>query len=210
MENNQLNSGRYDSLRQGETLLVEAKKVANGKIQLEFVEQLNTAARAKNALTVLNKSDDRFSGGKPQKAWVTAEPADVGELLGVNLGDDAEWYSATRNSKAAEVLDLNVLNPLDFDGDRFRVIITETLEPSEYHAQDPEHYAKKKGKDGDLILHNGCYIFRYANVLVTNEPTDEMHTWLKSDVASSTPIGGIKANISSAKVEAGELTDAFM
>lgn len=68
----------------------------------------------------------------------------------------------------------------------------------------------KKGKGGDLILHNGCYIFSYTSVAVTNEPTDDMHTWLKSDVASPTSIGGIKANITSSKVEAGELDEAFM
>ena len=51
----QLNSGGIDALKQGETLLIEARKVANGKIQLEFAEMLNTGARAKNALTVLNK-----------------------------------------------------------------------------------------------------------------------------------------------------------
>tara|TARA_R110000824_G_scaffold143135_1_gene310598 strand:+ start:741 stop:1370 length:630 start_codon:yes stop_codon:yes gene_type:complete len=206
----QLNSGGIDALKQGETLLIEARKVANGKIQLEFAEMLNTGARAKNALTVLNKSDDRFSGGKPRRAWVTAEPADVGELLGVDLGDTGEWYEAQRRGKTYEILDLNILNPVDFDAERFRVICEETLTPSEYHSQDPESYAKKKGKDGDLILHNGCYIFSYTSVAVTNEPTDDMHTWLKSDAASSTSIGGIKANVTTSKVAAGELDEAFM
>ena len=206
----QLNSGSIEALKQGETLLVEARKVANGKIQVEFAELLNTGARAKNALSVLNKSDDRFSGGKPRRAWVTAEPADVGELLGVDLGDTGAWYEADRRGKVMEVLDLNILNPVDFDGERFRIVCEETLTPSEYHAQDPERYAKKKGKDGDLILHNGCYVFSYTHVHVTDEPTDDMHTWLKSDVSSSTSIGGIKANVTTAKVEAAELDEAFM
>ena len=208
---NTINSGSLDSLKQGETLLIEARKVANGKIQLEFAESLNTSARGKNALSVFNKSDDRFSGGKPRRAWVTAEPVDAGELLNINLGDDGEWYEAQRRGKSVEVLDINMLNPVDFDDERFRVICEETLTPSEYHSQSPEDYAKKKGKDGDLILHNGCYIFSYTTVQVTNEVTDEMHTWLKADVAtSSNSIGGIKANVTALKVGAGELSEAFL
>ena len=142
----QLNSGSIEALKQGETLLVEARKVANGKIQVEFAELLNTGARAKNALSVLNKSDDRFSGGKPRRAWVTAEAGDVGELFGIDLGDTGAWYEADRRGKAMEILDLNILNPVDFDGERFRIVCEETLTPSEYHAQDPERYARRKEK----------------------------------------------------------------
>ena len=131
--------------------------------------------------------------------------------MNINLGDDGEWYEAQRRGKSVEVLDINMLNPVDFDDERFRVICEETLTPSEYHSQSPEDYAKKKGKDGDLILHNGCYIFSYTTVQVTNEVTDEMHTWLKADVAtSSSSIGGIKANVTALKVGAGELSEAFL
>lgn len=39
MEKNQLNSGSLDSLKVGETLLISARQVANGKISLEFAEK---------------------------------------------------------------------------------------------------------------------------------------------------------------------------
>jgi len=56
---NQLNSGSLDTLKSGQTLLVNARKVANGKIQLEFAEIINDG-RPVNFLGMFNKSDERF------------------------------------------------------------------------------------------------------------------------------------------------------
>ena len=68
MSTNTLNSGSIDSLKKGDTLLVGARKVSNGKIQMEFAEIIQSADRALSALTVLNKSDDRFSS-RARRAW---------------------------------------------------------------------------------------------------------------------------------------------
>ena len=45
MENN-LNSGSIESLQPGQTLLVGARQVSNGKIQLEFAEKVSAKDRA--------------------------------------------------------------------------------------------------------------------------------------------------------------------
>ena len=49
--------GSLDSLKHGETLLVNARKVKNDKIHLEFAEIVNNQT-AVNVLGLLNKSDE--------------------------------------------------------------------------------------------------------------------------------------------------------
>ena len=57
---NQLNSGSIDTLKKNDTLMVSARKVNGGKISLEFAEIIETTDRLVSALTILNKSDDRW------------------------------------------------------------------------------------------------------------------------------------------------------
>ena len=83
MENNQLNSGSLKELQVGETLLTVARKVANGKIQLEFAEKVTAKDRPMSALTVLNSSDTRFSSGA-RRSWAIAEVADAADIFDVN------------------------------------------------------------------------------------------------------------------------------
>ena len=175
MEKNQLNSGSLDSLKVGETLLISARQVANGKISLEFAEKITAKDRPVSALTVLNASDDRFSSGA-RRGWATAEPIDASNAFGVNFGDDGEWYTSERG----EMMDLNILNP-EFNGVRFRVQISETTEPTEWQAENLERAAKKAGKDGDYITHNGDYIFSNSDVVLLPEGTDPTHSFLTPD-----------------------------
>ena len=91
MTENQLNSGSLKELQVGETLLTVARKVANGKIQLEFAEKVTAKDRPLSALTVLNASDSRFSSGA-RRGWATAEVLDASEIFDVNFGDDGEWF----------------------------------------------------------------------------------------------------------------------
>ena len=60
---NQLNTGSIQTLTKGNTLLVNAQQVANGKVQLEFAEIIKSSTTGVNVLAMLNKSDDRFSSG---------------------------------------------------------------------------------------------------------------------------------------------------
>ena len=191
MDNNQLNSGSIDTLKKGDTLMVSARKVNGGKISLEFAEIIETSDRLVSALTILNKSDDRFSS-RPRRAWVSAEPSDASELFNVNFGDDGEWYTSERG----EMMDLDIINP-EFNGTRFRVQITETIEPSEWQAENLERAAKRAGKDGDYITCDGNYIFSNADVVLLPEGENPKHTWLTPDTERL----AVKANTAVTKDE---------
>ena len=64
-----------------------------------------------------------------------------------------------------------------------RVQIVESMEADDYRAARVETTAKRKGRDGDFILHKGEYIFTYSNI-VFNEPND---VFLKADVPVQAP-----------------------
>tara|TARA_R110002033_G_C3758773_1_gene226983 strand:+ start:32 stop:619 length:588 start_codon:yes stop_codon:yes gene_type:complete len=174
---NQLNSGTKDSLEKGQTLLVNARQIANGKIQLAFAEVLKSD-KVQNVLSMLNKSDERFSS-KARMSWQSAEPTDAQELLGINFGADAPWYDSERG----KMLDLDVLNPTMYDK-RCRIVVSETLKGTEWQLENLEKSAKRKGKDGEYITHDGNYIFANTDVILTNESTDALHVYLEPDSAN--------------------------
>ena len=180
---NIINSGKLEALTPGNSLLVQAIQVANGKIQLELAERLEGAAQA-NPLAVFNKSDERFSQGGARRAWLTCEPADAAELLGVDLKD-----GYTMNEAGKSVKPLNIANPT-VNGNVLRVQITETVEPSEWQMANLSTAAKRRGKDGEYITHDGCYIFANSQVCF-GEPS---HTFLEADAVTKVP-GGIPAGV---------------
>jgi len=171
----QNNKSAIDALKKGDTLLVNARKVKNNKIHLEFAEIISATTKPMSALGLLNKSDERFSSSA-RRCWLTAEPADASDVFGVNFGNDADWEMTPKG----EILELDILNP-EYQGTRFRVIIEETTEPSEWQADNLEQSAKRKGKDGDFITSEGDYIFSNTDVIQTNEDTDNLHTFLQPD-----------------------------
>ena len=172
---NQLNSGSLDTLEVGQTLLISARQISNGKISLEFAEKITAKDRPVRALTILNASDDRFSSGA-RRGWATAEPVDASNAFEVNFGDDGDWYT----SEKGEMMDLDILNP-EFNGVRFRLQITETTEPTEWQAENVERAAKRAGKDGDYITHEGDYIFSNSDIVLLPEDQNAKHTWLTPD-----------------------------
>ena len=190
---NQLNSGSLKELQVGETLLTNARKVANGKIQLEFAEKVTAKDRPLSALTVLNASDSRFSSGA-RRGWATAEVLDASEIFDVNFGDDGEWFMGeTASGKPAEFLKLNILNPV-FNGLKFRVRVVESTEPTESQKKYADEMgvdvidtqAKRAGKGGDHILHQGQHIFMNSYVDLLPEGSNPQHIFLASDTTKST------------------------
>ena len=176
---NTLNSGRLEDLQPNQVLLLTARKVSNGKIQLEFAEKIQSKDRPMNALSLLNASDSRFSSGA-RRAWVTAEPADASERLGINFGDDGEWY----DTEKGEMMDLMILNPgVDLNGNKvyFRVLITETTEATEWQLDNIERAAKRAGKEGDFITANGQYIFSNTSAVLAPQGVEIAHTFIESD-----------------------------
>ena len=147
---NQLNSGNLNTLTKGQTLIVNARKVSGEKIHLEFAEITNERKNT-SVIGEFNKSDANFTSSA-RRAWVTAEPVDAKDLLGVDFGPQAEWYMTERG----EMLDLNILNPT-IKGERVQMLITETTEPTEWQQANIETACKKAGKNGKPITHQGAY-----------------------------------------------------
>ena len=203
MENNQLNSGSIKELQVGECLLTKVYKTKTDKIQLEFAEKVTAKDRPLSALTVLNASDIRFSSGA-RRGWATAEIIDASEVFNINFGDDGEWYMGeTASGKSAELMELNILNP-EFNNTRFRVRVVESTEPTasqqkyadELGVDVIETQAKRAGKGGDYILHNGEHIFMNSYVDLLPHSEDPTHIFLKSDTTNSTITAntGVKAD----------------
>ena len=187
---NTVNTGSLATLTAGNSLLVHARRVNGGKVQLELAEIIESADRgATNVLGMFNKSDDRFSAGGARRAWLTAEPTDASNLLGIDLStSNPAWMT---DDQGREILPLNVLNP-QVNGNTLRVRIVETTEPSSWQAQNIERAAKRAGADGPFILHGGKYIFSNTEV-VFNEAK---HLLLEADeqttsVSGSSILGGL-------------------
>ena len=201
---NQLNSGTLDTLNANETLLLQARKVANGKIQLEVAESVQVTDRPINVLGMLNKSDDRFKSNA-RRTWITAEPTDATELFGVDFGLEAEWYMGTSKAGVSvELLDLNILNPT-IKNVRCRILITETIDPTEWQAENLERSAKRKGAEGAFITHDSNYIFSNTTLILTDSDTKEMHTFLKPDSVAMESKPSSTASIVNTAVEQIEL-----
>ena len=178
---NKLNSGTIEALQPGQCLLISARKVANGnKVQLAFAEKIQTTDRPMNALSLLNASDSRFSSGA-RRAWVTAEPADASKQFGIDFSDaNGVWYETEKG----EMMDLNILMPsvmLNGTKFQFRIQIVESTEANEWESDNIERAAKRAGKDGDYILHNGNYIFSRTQVILATKGQEIKHTILESD-----------------------------
>ena len=200
---NQLNTGELSSLQVGECLLTKAYKTKTDKIQLEFAEKVTAKDRPISALSVLNNSDARFSSGAA-RGWAVATIEDASQIFDVNFGDDGEWYVGQKsNGKECEMMDLNILNPI-FNNTFFRVRIVETTEPTasqqkyadEMGVDVIDTQAKRAGKGGDHILHQGQHIFMNSYVDLLPEGNDPQHIFLESDTSGSsvTANTGVKEN----------------
>ena len=186
MTKNQLNSGSLETLKPGQTLLVSARSVSGGKIQLEFAEVISNG-RAQNILGILNSSDDRFSANA-RRAWVTAEPMDAEKQFGVSFGPNADWEATDKG----EFLYLNILNPT-IDGTRCRIQILETTEATEWQKENYKKAAKRKGKEGDFITHGGSYIFSNTSVVLSNDAPE--HSILMPDSTTLKVDEGVTAEV---------------
>ena len=175
---NLLHSGDLNTLKLGQTLLTRFRKIEGGFVQMELAE-VKEGSRGLSAAFVFNQSDNRFSRNSARRAWQPATPADVQSTLGISVGDDQAWEM---DDMGNEILTVNILNPVaSFEGQEFplRVQIVETTEPTDWQRANLNTSAKRKGKDGDFILHNGEYIFT-RSAIVFNQPVD---VYLTADTA---------------------------
>ena len=194
---NLLHSGDLNTLKLGQTLLTRFRKIEGGFVQMELAE-VKEGSRGLSAAFVFNQSDNRFSRNSARRAWQPATPADVQSALGISVGDDQAWEM---DDMGNEILNVSILNPVaSFEGQEFplRVQIVETTEPTEWQRANINSTAKRKGRDGEFILHNGEYIFTRSSI-VFNEPVD---MYLDADTA---PVQ--KPTIQKVDVATGEIVN---
>ena len=176
---NSCNTGSLDTLKSGQSLLVHARGVNGGKVQLELAEVVNTSTP--NILAMFNQSDDRFTQAGARRAWMTVEPSDASQLLGVDLTPtNPAW---TTDERGRDILPLNILNP-SVDGKVMRLQIVETTEPTVWQAQNLETAAKRRGAEGDFITCGGKYIFSNTQFCF-GEPE---HVYLEADAPVSASV----------------------
>ena len=173
---NQINSGSLNTLKLGDTLLLSARKVKGDKISLEFAEVLKVQEGPVTAVSRFNRSDARF-GNRARRAWVNVTVEDVSEDLGMDFSDNNPAWEMTPRG---EMLELNMFNPT-VEGERVRIQVLETTEPDAWQADHIETTAKRKGKEGDFMKHNGDYIFSNTSVVISNEVIE--HVTLETDVS---------------------------
>lgn len=178
---------KTEDLKKGQVLLVSARGVKNGKVQLMFAEKItNPHLRLGSIAGVLNKSDDRFSNTeqKPRYAWETGMPADIEAALGIEVSGLAE----------GQIKELNILNP-EIKGAKLHIQITETTEGDDYDFANLDTSAKRAGKDGDFIMtKDGDYIFVNADVV----PGEAKHRFFQDTVRASEGASATDSDVASA------------
>lgn len=155
-----------DQLQKGEILLLSARKVNGGKIQLEFAQHVELPNSNKSILGLLNKSDERFNASKARHAWLTAVAADASELFKID-------FSELDSAEVGSVMELNVLNPT-VAGQSISIEVRETTLPNAAEIADPTAYAKRAGTDGEFIVsEHGEFIYDRTTV-VTGAPSHKV------------------------------------
>ena len=66
---------------------------------------------------------------------------------------------------------------------RMRLQINETVEPTEWQAENIDTAAKRKGADGEFITCKGEKIFSNTNIVLMNGDENPEHTVLTADSA---------------------------
>lgn len=168
-------------------ILESAKGVKGGKVQLTFSQIVKTPSTSSNVLGILNASDDRFNQQKPRYAWLAAQPEDIKKQFGLDL-----------NLSEGEELQLDIVNPrLASNPDvALNILIVETTEGSAWDVANFETRAKRAGKDGDFIMHEGKYI--YVNTIVVDRPVSENDHKLFKNTTRVSATGDTKSMISDA------------
>lgn len=138
-------------------VLESAKGVKGNKVQLTFSQVVNTGKSSNNILGLLNASDDRFNQSKPRLAWLSGEKTDITAQFGIDVMNLAE----------GEELIINQENPrlTSAPNTPLNIQVIETTKGTDYDVANFETRAKRAGKDGDFILHNGLYIYVRTTVV---------------------------------------------
>lgn len=155
-----------DQLVKGEMLLISARKVNGGKIQLEFAQHVELPNTNKSILGLLNKSDERFNASRARHAWLSAVAADASTLLGID-------FSELDSAEVGAIMELNILNP-KIQNEPLNIEVRETTIANAVEINDPTAYAKRAGNDGEFIVsEHGEFIYDRTTV-VTGAPSHKV------------------------------------
>jgi hypothetical protein len=158
------------NLNPGDVMLVSAKRVEGGKVSLEFAQIVENKNKPMSLTQLLNESDERFKVQKPRRAWHSGEVADIKKNFGID----------TSSLTLGQVLEIGQLNPT-INGIKLNLQITETTVGTDYDKANITTRAKRAGKEGEFLYHNGQHIFTKVEV-VLGEPN---HTFLEGKPAES-------------------------
>jgi len=163
------------NLSEKDTVLLSARGVKGGKVELTFAAHITNPTKTGTSnplVALLNQSDDRFTSNRPRQGWITGMKSDILDKLGIDVN---------ALNEGNEMI-INKLNP-ELGGMTLKLQIVETTKADEYQAANVDTKAKRAGKNGEYILHNGMYVF--SNTYVVPCEGEPEHTWLKSDTTTT-------------------------
>jgi len=173
-----------EALSINETVLTRVRAVNGNKVEVELAEKIKAEKQAVNMLSIFNKGDERFnqtSGAR--RAWNIAEPAVIAEMFDIDA-------SKLASLAVGETLYLGIKNP-EYQGMPLRVFIKESTEGTEYDLANIDKRAKRKGKDGDFLFHNGKHIFSKTDIVALPKGSNPQHILLEADQAVNTATGEV-------------------
>ena len=176
--NNEEAAQAIAKLTPGQSMIANVRKVSGGKFHIELAEKIVKNSGTINVLGILNAGDSRFNSGGARRAWAPAEKAMLVEMLAM----DESVLDSLKES--GEPVNVCMLNPT-INGIQLRVQVKETIEGTEYDNANIEKMAKRAGKDGDILTHEGLPIFSKTYVVGTQEGEAVQHSYLLSDQEAS-------------------------
>jgi len=128
------------------------------KIRLEVKQEV--VMPGANLLSILNKSDIRFTGSKPLVTWITGEVKDILTVYPKLKSFVEQCVSAK------EIVNITTDVFTDYDGKIFNLQINEGHIASVWQSENLEKAAKRAGQDGDFIVSEDNFlIFRSISVI---------------------------------------------
>jgi len=151
-----------ENLQLNETLLVGIRKNAGGKFGIDLAEIVKSSSTNEHneLISLLNKSDERFSqGGKPRRLVISAEADQIKQYFGIDVNELAfKTVQKVSGEGTMVYAQINLLNP-EINGKRIRLVVKESTTPfDDYQIKNPDKTCKKTPK-GEMLLVDGQQIF---------------------------------------------------
>lgn len=199
MDQTQLNEA-IASLRSGEVLVTSVRPVNGGKVQVEVAEKLGEDS----LLQMMNSSDERF-GGNARRGWISGQPSDIAR----SIPEIAEYVDNAVQSNAPVIV--GKVGVKAVNGSPLCLKIVEATAskkvlgvPSDWEIGNEEKAAKRAGKEGDIIKHNGETVFSKCIVVTQSELNSSGgHIRLTAD-ASSNNISATSSTVNENRYAAAE------